>query len=516
MCGINVMVGERPIHPDIVATIPDVIKRRGPDCSSTHAQSNVILKSSVLHLRGDCIATQPQPFDHGVLCWNGEVYEYRSQDDDKELREVPLHQSDTDTVLQLLQESLQQNHQSTLQAVTSALSSIWNGEFAFCFLTKKYLYYGRDRLGRRSLLLSKSKGLCKISSVATSLDESWQEIAPGVVFELDLIDHCIRSKQLVLNIPPKVELRLARGDNYSKPEGVPESMWIASLKFEELLLQAVKARLICCRKEPIGLLFSGGLDSAVLAGMTAKLIPDDQPLELYNVAFGDGKAADREAGLACYKELKSTFPGKDTRLVLVDIDEWKAIVDEEEHVQQLIFPKTSVMDLNIGTALWFASRGVGRVDGELYKPKAKILLLGMGADEQLGGYGRHRRAHKDGKLREELDLDISRIWERNLGRDDRVLSDHGKEARFPFLDANVMQFLVETPLDDISDFALNPGEGDKRILRLIASRMNLNTASQLVKRAIQFGSRIAHLSDKKRFGSRRRAKGTSHYGEGSQ
>jgi asparagine synthetase B (glutamine-hydrolysing) len=54
----------------------------------------------------------------------------------------------------------------------------------------------------------------------------------------------------------------------------------------------------------------------------------------------------------------------------------------------------------------------------------------MGADEQLGGYGRHRKPHRDGTLREELDLDINRIWERNMGRDDRLLSDHGKEARF--------------------------------------------------------------------------------------
>ena len=135
----------------------------------------------------------------------------------------------------------------------------------------------------------------------------------------------------------------------------------------------------------------------------------------------------------------------------------------------------------------------------------------MGADEQLGGYGRHRKAHRHGNLREELDLDIGRIWERNLGRDDRVLSDHGKEARFPFLDPNVMQFLSNTPTDDICDFSLDSGQGDKRILRLLAQRMQLVTASGLVKRAIQFGSRIAHLSDTQRFGSRRQAKGTYHF-----
>jgi hypothetical protein len=71
-------------------------------------------------------------------------------------------------------------------------------------------------------------------------------------------------------------------------------------------------------------------------------------------------------------------------------------------------------------------------------------------------------------------------------------------------------------LEDICDFELPPGEGDKRVLRLVAQRMGLTTASGLVKRAIQFGSRIAHLSDKQRFGSRRQAKGTAHFGGGAK
>ena len=106
-------------------------------------------------------------------------------------------------------------------------------------------------------------------------------------------------------------------------------------------------------------------------------------------------------------------------------------------------------------------------------------------------------------------MDIGRLWERNLGRDDRIFSDHGKEARFPYLDHHVTNFLAATPLEDICDYSLPPGQGDKRILRLMAMRLGLKTASGMVKRAIQFGSRISHVSDKRRFGSRRKAKGTA-------
>lgn len=51
-----------------------------------------------------------------------------------------------------------------------------------------------------------------------------------------------------------------------------------------------------------------------------------------------------------------------------------------------------------------------------------MALLGTGADEQLAGYGRHRTSFRErgwGGLASELELDVSRLWLRNLGRDDR-------------------------------------------------------------------------------------------------
>ena len=56
----------------------------------------------------------------------------------------------------------------------------------------------------------------------------------------------------------------------------------------------------------------------------------------------------------------------------------------------------------------------------------------MGADEQLAGYGRHRSAFQRRSwpgLVTEIQTQLLGICERNLGRDDRVISDHGREAR---------------------------------------------------------------------------------------
>ena len=62
----------------------------------------------------------------------------------------------------------------------------------------------------------------------------------------------------------------------------------------------------------------------------------------------------------------------------------------------------------------------------------QVVLVGMGADEQLAGYGRHRSAFQRGSwpgLVAEIQTQLLAICERNLGRDDRVISDHGREAR---------------------------------------------------------------------------------------
>jgi len=149
-----------------------------------------------------------------------------------------------------------------------------------------------------------------------------------------------------------------------------------------------------------------------------------------------------------------------------------------------------------------------------YHSAVKVLLIGIGADEQLGGYGRHRSAYLKGgeqALRQELSKDMERLWTRNLGRDDRCVSDHGREARFPFLDEDVVSYVRSLPIQQIVDLRLPSGVGDKRILRDAAKKIGLKGCSGLVKRAIQFGSRIAKHSNIQMFGSNRKGKGESKF-----
>ncbi len=159
------------------------------------------------------------------------------------------------------------------------------------------------------------------------------------------------------------------------------------------------------------------------------------------------------------------------------MDRSLADVDVQRHrLLTLLQPSATVMDLNIGAALWFAASGDGvlrlpaagacaggspagvapwggladrlsalevaeseldsqqqqqQLSGSRYRSAARVVLLGHGADEQCAGYGRHRtrfRAAGWSGLAAELALDVGRLWQRNLGRDDRLVADHGREV----------------------------------------------------------------------------------------
>lgn len=97
-------------------------------------------------------------------------------------------------------------------------------------------------------------------------------------------------------------------------------------------------------------------------------------------------------------------------------------------------------------------------------------------------------------MSKELDMDISRLWNRNLDRDDRVISSHGKEVRSPFLDEDFIAHVRSMPLWHITNMKFAPGIGDKMVLRKAAQALGIGAASGFIKRAMQFGSNIAKLT----------------------
>lgn len=70
-------------------------------------------------------------------------------------------------------------------------------------------------------------------------------------------------------------------------------------------------------------------------------------------------------------------------------------------------------------------------------------------------------------------------------------------CRFPYLDEDVVSYLNSLPVWQKADLSLPRGVGEKLLLRLTARQLGLGQSAVLPKRAMQFGSRIAKMEDKR-------------------
>ena len=679
-------------------------------------------------MRGETPSPQPLLFslgpslDHDVsgeskcaFCWNGECYTYSedstNQTDGSNSRAMlelisqtnaqdSYDQSDTVLVKNLLCRSITDVRQNTLlsassnndheeiehQAIASTMARI-HGEYSFLlYVPASYanenqspgcVYFGRDSLGRRSLLINRSvPGFIIISSVAAQFTKEeeqkeqklshadWEELPPGIVYKMEItgeVSSLPVSKivnEEVHNIlcstadidsktyDKSAHTQMKIADDLSFDAAAKQLLYLLDKSIQRRVINAPQSKSQCESDASVAVLFSGGIDSVILAALCHRHVPYDKPIDLINVSFYDDSdsgssviSPDRLAALLSFVEMATKWPKRHWRFITVDVS-YSEVLEVESKVLHIISPLDSTMDFNISVAFWFAGRGKGclisKEDanaiikgntnmsittskestepllrfakdkstdpdscnaneqsvlnqlsrkrlaciregctrpapdrgclfdsckfccGKLQSPiskfagqhvqicpahnrsskrsvsaatgqsklqlapkgtppntvtsAAKILISGVGADEQMAGYGRHRTTFQRGgynELKDELKMEVKRLWTRNLGRDDRCLSDCGKEARFPYLDEDVVAYLEALPLHLKCNLHLPQGVGDKMILREVARIIGVNECSALVKRAIQFGSRIAKVSDKKRFGSQRQAKGTT-------
>ncbi|KOS16674.1 Asparagine synthetase domain-containing protein [Escovopsis weberi] len=540
MCGIHAAISLNGPSHELTAKLQRCLRKRGPDhlgTVTTHLAGLAGLfgsfTSSVLALRGDHVARQPLVDEQGsVLCWNGEAWRIRGQD--------LVEGNDAEAVLALLAAA-----GGSRGGVLDALRSV-EGPFAFIFYDAPAgrVYYGRDRLGRRSLLVRRGAGEMELSSVAETASRSeWAEVEADGCYAMDLgearagrdlvpVRHAwSEDEDLVSSIGvfntssrPDRPVALHRGSPAVKQLG-------------EHLAESVRLRVTNVPVPPgatlldarVAVLFSGGLDCTVLARVASHLLPDGQAIDLLNVAFENPRIAaqnkglsseelyelcpDRVTGRKSFAELMAVCPERQWRLITVNVPYAETLAHRAE-VLDLIYPHNTEMDLSIAYALYFASRGHGLAQSapdatpRPHSTTARILLSGLGADELFGGYVRHATAFARGgypALVGELELDISRLGRRNLGRDDRVMAHWGREVRFPYLDERLARWAVELPAWDKCDFGreedASASEGGaalecgKKVLRLLAQELGMGLVAAEKKRAIQFGARTAKMEN---------------------
>jgi asparagine synthase (glutamine-hydrolysing) len=360
-------------------SVLDLIKRRGPDDSGieeVHVNGNIVRFG---HRRLSIIDLSPaghQPMfsecGNYMIILNGEIYNHL------ELREkLPKEikfkgHSDTETVLYYI--------------IKHGIESIrdFNGIFAFAFYNKtaSLIYLVRDRYGVKPLYYYCDGGRIIFSSeirpinriIDSPLDtnalslllnlrycpspvtlfKGINKLRPGHYAKIDL-----NKKLLSINANPYINI-----DRHT----LKITFLDAIEEYGRLLEHAVDRQLMS--DVEVGILLSGGIDSALVAGIAAKKLPYKP--KAFTIGF-NSKFHVNEIGLA--RETADHF----------GLEHFYARI-ESSHFFDLFEECSGIVEEPLATTsfipLYFLSK--------LASEQVKVVLSGQGADETLGGYGRYQ------------------------------------------------------------------------------------------------------------------------------
>lgn len=208
MCGIHAVLSPSPRDFSLPPSLSRALRARGPDHFGQVARQSpaggwaLCLTSTVLALRGDRIACQPLVATGpgsgpgsgsnggSVLCWNGEAWRVSGRvveagENDGEVVMERLLQAATATAKAVVDDD--DDDRLCVEGVMEVLRGV-EGPFAFVYYDAgaEVLVFGRDRLGRRSLMIKDGEGQeLEICSLAGE-GEGWREVEADGVYVVRL------------------------------------------------------------------------------------------------------------------------------------------------------------------------------------------------------------------------------------------------------------------------------------------------------------------------------------------
>jgi asparagine synthase (glutamine-hydrolysing) len=210
------------------------------------------------------------------------------------------------------------------------------------------------------------------------------------------------------------------------------------------------------------LLFSGGLDSSILAVLSDAVLITCGLEGCQDLVFS------RKAARLLGKEL-----------VEVVISE-KDIKNAIPQVRSFIDEKT-LLNVEIGLLLFFVCQEWDK----------KIVISGQGADELFGGYYKYEKAYqKKEDVKTIMRNDVNALHH-GLERDHQIAERFSKTIRYPYLDVDVVKKALGIPAEQL----FTPQR--KGFLRTVAAQLSLpEDIVTRPKKALQYGTGIHKIVKK--------------------
>lgn len=475
IAGILSTNGKQAMGEDLVCMLK-TMKHRGPDGSGICLDGKLLtggledtdfpratmgLGHNLLSIVGTEVS---QPIvKHGfVLVANAEIYNYIEL---KNLYdECYFTDSDCEVILTLVNKYYTN---SLVDAVETAIKEL-DGDYAFAISDGKDLVVVRDELGVKPVYYGTDL-FRNIFAFASERKALWK---------LGIKDVSVLKPNeiLVNNHPVKLSIKedMAKSSHKLFNHQILDSNYCKEL-LGKVLKESVKKRIEGL--DSIGIVFSGGLDSSILAKLSK-----DLEVETILYTVGTENSADMKYAKQVAESLN--LPLKSKTIALEDVKHYTELVLNaiEEY---------NVMKIGVGMPSYIASE-LASQDG------IRVMLSGQGADELFAGYQRYTQFYKDygEDTTKNLQDDVSNLYHVNLQRDDAVTMANSVELRVPYLDSEVVDLGLKIPMK--YKLGHDPDDLRKCILRKLAADLDVPREAVLrPKKAAQYGSGIHRLLVKK-------------------
>ncbi|MDO8625418.1 MAG: asparagine synthase-related protein, partial [Candidatus Diapherotrites archaeon] len=363
-----------------------------------------------LTIRGQESGFQPVLGNGTALVYNGEIY--NTQEIERRLGQS--FESDTITL------------DAALNKFGIGIVSDLEGEFAFAYYTQNTLYLARDALGVKPLYYFASPRRVVFASELKALIPRLAE--PPTLYPLDTQSYV----KPYGNYTPIAQIKQVLPGHYLECTQNAGEIRIREHRYHSFQNQPViqdpvhareklKATLYDCTRRmmisdtKMGILLSGGVDSAILAQAASQHAP--YTLNAYCVGTSEQNEFEFAQEIADHNGL---------HLRTIELT-----ADEIAGTLETVIQKTETYDAGIlPTAIAM---------NKLFEPiREKAVLSGEGPDELFGGYAEcfdiHHQADPDYEhFGRQIRTATANMYQRQLARLDKISLSYAIEARVPFL-----------------------------------------------------------------------------------
>lgn len=377
MCGIAGSFffkksGDRPGHSDDIKNALEKIKYRGPDDTGIREFDGCRLghvRLKILDLSTDAAQPMSDASERYHLVFNGEIFNYR--DLRSQLAEAGCtfnSRSDTEVLLQ----GLIVHGESFLDQL--------NGFFAFAFYDSQEhkLILARDRYGEKPIYYCKSDDAIHFASDLNALNELYptdqiDQASLALLLQLTYVPGPCSILQQVKKLEPGNVLEANENEISQKAWYAPQptahhnTTNAITEAFRALLDSAVDMRLHA--DVPVCIFLSGGVDSSVIAALSAK---KNRQIITYSIAFPDAGYFDES------KYAKSVADHLGIKNEIISLTE-----------QDMLDEFTLMMETGSEPFADSSAVAFGSLSRKV-STSMKVALTGDGADELLGGYNKHQ------------------------------------------------------------------------------------------------------------------------------